>query len=292
MSFLRFCVRSFHPRANFGASGLGYSGDDRGFSYSLSVTSRIYAIVRIDLINSGVFLETVDSDESSWLFGLFHQDYSQEGTQPTANLSGQVDPYLEDGDQSAQLLLSYRGQNFAMPMGNSETARELVYESSVPDLDVICSLHLTIDRDDRDDRDDRKMSFALRMTGDGFPNAEAFIIESAEQPLMLATHRRVGSALAQLRGNRRIAMAVGIGEIECDDDKLVSALSPFVSIDYAEVTGGPIDVLQETGISPNNRADWNLMHTSKRDARGGWGRRYLGDNTPIFAPGRRASSMP
>ncbi|MDD7973867.1 hypothetical protein [Roseinatronobacter alkalisoli] len=286
MSFLRFYVRSFHPQANFGASGLGYSGDNRGFSYSLSVTSRIYAVVRIDLVNQEISLEKVRSDPSSWLGGLFHQDYSHEGTQPTGSVSGQVDPYREDGDQSVQLLLSYRGQNFAMPMGNSETARELVYESSVPDLDVTCSLHLTIDRDDR------KMSFALRMTGDGFPNAEAFIIDSADEPLMLATHRRVGSALAQLRGNRRIAMAVGIGEIECDDDKLVSALSPFVSIDYAEVTGGPIDVLQETGISPNNRADWNLMHTSKRDARGGWGRRYLGDNTPIFAPGRRASSMP
>lgn len=286
MSFLRLHVRSFHPQANFGTSGLGHKGDDRGFSHALNVTSRIYAVVLINLTKPEVRLETVESAPSSWIGGLFHQDYSQEGTRPTASVSGQVDPYIRNGDQSAQLLISYRGQNFAMPLGNSETARETVYESAVPDLDVTCSLHLTIDRDDR------KMSFALRMTGDGFPNAEAFLIDSATQPLILATHRRVGSAIAQLRGNRRIAMAVGIGEVECANDRLLTALTPFTSIDYAEVTGGPIDVLQETGMSPRNRADWNSMHTEKRDARGGWGRRYLGDNLPVFAPGRRASSMP
>lgn len=285
MSFLRLFVRSFHPQANFGISGLGYHGDNRGFSHDTGDTARIYAIVRIGLNNPAVVLEKVDSDPSSGLTGILHQDYSQPGTKPTANLSGQVDPYIEDGDQSAQLMLSYTGQNFAMPLGDSETARDVLWEHVVPGLDVTCSLHLTIDRDDDE------MSFALRMTGDGFPNAEAFLIDSASAPLMLATHRRVGSALAQLRGNRRIAMAVGIGEVAFPSDRLGSALTCFVSLDYAEVTGGPIDVRQETGKDPRDVSAWNSMHT-KRDARGGWGRRYLGDNLPIYAPGRNASSMP
>lgn len=286
MSHLILHVRSFHPMANFGASGLGYKGDNRGFSYDLEATSRIYAIIRINLNDASLDLEAVESHPSSWIGGLFYQDYTQEETQPTGSLSGQVDPYIEDGDQSVQLLMSYRGQNFAMPLGDSATAREMVYESTVPDLDVTCSLHLAIDRDDK------KMSFALRMTGDGFPNAEAFIIDGDDAPLMLATHRRIGSALHQLRGNRRIAMAVGIGDVAFDEDKLLSDLAPHVALDYAEVTGGPIDVMQETGMSPTDRSGWNIMHTTKRDARGGWGRRYLGDNIPIFAPGRRASSMP
>ncbi len=285
MSFLRLYVRSFHPMANFGISGLGYHGDDRGFSYSTGVTSRIYAIVRIGLTTPGVVLEKVESDPSSGLGGILHQDYSQPGTKPKARASGQVDPYRDNGDQGAQLMLTYSGQNFAMPMGDSETARKLLWEHAVPALDVTCSLHLTVDRDDK------KMSFAFRMTGDGFPNAEAFLLDSTSAPLMLVTHRRVGSALTQLRGDRRIAMAVGTGEVAFDADKLSSALTCYVSLDYAEVTGGPIDVRQETGKSPSTRSVWNEMH-SARDARGGWGRRYLGDNLAIFAPGRRASSMP
>jgi len=129
------------------------------------------------------------------------------------------------------------------------------------------------------------------MTGDGFPNAEAFLYDSTSAPLMLVTHRRVGSALAQLRGNRRIAMAAGIGQVAFPSDKLGSDLTCHVLLDYAEVTGGPIDVRQETGKDPTERDAWNEMQT-KRDAKGGLGRRYLGDNLPIFAPGRNASSMP
>ncbi len=285
MSFLRLFVRSFHPQANFGISGLGYHGDDRGFSTSEGVTSRIYAIVRIGIASPEVKLEIVDSDPSSGFTGVLHQDYSDPRTKPTANLSGQVDPYREDGDQGGQLLLSYTGQNFAQPLGNSQTAREYVWENVVPGLDVTCSFHFDIDRDDE------TIEVALRMTGDGFPNAEAFVQDRAKTPLMLVTHRRIGSALAQLWGNRRIAMGVGSGRAAFPSDKFGSDFTCFTCIDYAEVTGGPIDVRQETGKQPATVAKMTEMHV-KRDARGAWGRRYLGDNLPIFAPGRKASSMP
>jgi hypothetical protein len=163
--------------------------------------------------------------------------------------------------------------------------RELVYESVVPGLDVTASLGFEIDRDAK------TMSFQFRMVGDGFPNAEAFLIDSADGALMLATHRRIGSALHQLRGNRNIAMASSGARTAFESERFGAAMTVFWCIDYAEITGGPIDVRVETGRQPNSRLSWNTMHF-KRDAKGGWGRYALGDTLPTYAPGRPGSSMP
>ncbi|MFP7675842.1 hypothetical protein ACG74X_21185 [Marivita sp. S0852] len=285
MSVLRFFVRSFHPLSNFGVGGLGFHGDNRGFSHDEGVTSRIYAIVQVNLVNGEITSERLGSDPSVSLFGLITQDYADPDTWPKYTLfGGSIDPYRPDGDQGAQVSFAYTGQNFAMPGGNTEWGREHIWESTVPGIDVMVSLGLEIDRDDG------RMFFTFRMVGDGFPNAEAFILQGSEA-LMLATHRRIGSALYQLRGDRRIAMASTGAEVDFPGDMLGPEMEVHWCFDYATVVGAQIDVLEETGKTPHTRPAWNEMHT-ERDAEGGWARYAVGDTMPTYVPGRRGSSMP
>ena len=285
MSTLVLHVRSFHPLTNFGLGGLFFHGDGRGFSSSVSVTSRIKSEKHFNLAAASSTAATVVSDVSSHPFGM-SSDYSDPGTQPHATLdSAQIDPYRPDGDQGLQSALAYTGQNFAMPWVENDWMKENIYDHAVPGLDVMFSLHLEIDRDEK------KMSFSFRMVGDGFPNAEAFLLDGANAPLMLATHRRVGSALHQLRGNRRIAMTSTAGEVDFDNDLFGSTLTPYHCLDYATFTGSQIDVFEETSTQPTSRTAWNSMHTG-RDAVGDWVRLTQDRAMPTFVPGRSGSSMP
>ncbi|MCU0912601.1 MAG: hypothetical protein MUE98_15085 [Rhodobacteraceae bacterium] len=281
MTTLTLHVRSFHPRANFGISGLGYHGDNRGFSLDLGVTSRIRMKKTFNVVAGTADAAEVRSDVSSHPFGMV-QDYSAPNTQPRMTVDGaQVDAYRPDGDQGLQAMVAYTGQNFAMPA--VQTGKP-VYDAIVPGLDVTSSLHVEIDRDKS------KLSFAYRMVGDGFPNAEAFLIDQAGAPLMLATHRRVGSALHQLRGHRRIAMASSAAEVDVAGDMFGSSIDVHWVLDYATVAGAQIDVMQETGTTPTTVSAWNRMHVG-RDAVGDWLRRSQ-DTVPTYAPGRPGSSMP
>lgn len=284
MNRLLFYVRSFHPLSNFGLAGLGYHGDNRGFSFQVDekTTSRIYAIAEINLAAANIRRVAIKSDPSSSLGNLIEQDYSTPETQPRfTTFSGMIDPYREDGDQGGQLLLAYTGQNFAMPLADNDTVRDNLWEAVVPGLDVTAALNIEVDRDAE------RMSFALRMVGDGFPNAEAFLIDPADEALMLVTHRRIGSALHQLRGNRRIAMASSGGEVDFPNDQLGTELEIHWCIDYAEITGAAIDVQAETEMTPSTREEWNEMHTGRSNDG-----RLLGDTIPTYAPGRPGSSMP
>lgn len=289
MSKLLIYVRSFHPLTNFGVGGLGYHGDDRGFSWDTDrskTTTRIFGIAEIDLVSASVRPVQVGSDPSSGLTGILTDDYSNPERGPKfTQMSGSVDPYREDGDQGGQLVMAYTGQNFAQPLAGWKWLRDNVWAHVVPALDVTTSLSFEVDRDDN------RMSCALRMVGDGFPNAEAFLLDASEAPLMLASHRRVGSALHQLRNNRRIAMCSTGLELDFEADAFGSALEPFWCLDYATFNGTQIDVMEETGVSPSTRSEWNSMHT-ERDAEGGWGRYAVGDTLPTFVPGRSGSSMP
>lgn len=80
-------------------------------------------------------------------------------------------------------------------------------------------------------------------------------------------------------------------EVEISSDNFGSDLSVHWRLDYAEVTGAPIYVMEETGRRPSDRAGWNRMH-SNRDAAGSWVRYIVGDTLPTYAPGRAGSSMP
>lgn len=284
MSKLTIWTRSFHPRENSGAGGLFFHGDNRDFTADLGATARIKYSVEIYLNEAKIVGGRAISDPSSNKYLGTYEDYSDPRKQPKGTVAGQVDPYRPDGDQHAQLILSYRGQNFAMPGSKTETGRGL-YSEVVPELDVTNTLDLHVDRTNK------RLTFACRMVGDGFPNAKSFLLDDARQVLFLVTHRRIGSATGQLGGNRRIAMACSSGRAEFNTDEFGSALEPYFALDYATHLGGPIDLFEEGGSSPTTRAAWNSMHT-KRDAKGGRIRRWWLDNDVVWIKGRQGSSMP
>jgi hypothetical protein len=303
MSKLILHTRSFHPLENFGLGGLGYEGDNRNFSADPGVTARVKNAIEINLGLAKVKeLFTMSNTSQNALVGM-RQDYTDAELQPTASVSPQIDPYRKDGDQHVQVFLSYRGQNFAMPLvdkevdipevnipfygkaGGGKLRGKDVWKGVVPDLDVTNSVDLHIDRASK------KITFACRMVGDGFPNAESFLIDDSKQPLFLVTHRRVGSATGQLGGNRRIAMASASAKLDFPADKFGSALDAYWAQDYASHVGGPIDLFQENGPKPSSRSGWNSMHGG-RDAKGGKVRRWWLDNDVVWVKGRRGSSMP
>jgi hypothetical protein len=269
---------------NFGLGGLFYEGDNRNFTTSLGVTSRIKHYVNIELAAGRLGAQRVTSDPSrNAIFG-WDQDYSDEDLQPHASVGGQVDPYRPDGDQHAQVFLSYRGQNFAMPAVDTEKGRNL-YKGAVPNLDVTNSVSLRIDRDAK------RIAATCRMVGDGFPNSESFLLDSGGADLFQAVHRRIGSATGQLHGDRRIAMASTSCELDFPGDKFGSALTAHWALDYATHGGGPIDLIEQHGGKPGDRPGWNRMHAS-HDAKGGRVRQWWLDNDVVWVPGRSGSSMP
>ncbi|AJD39836.1 hypothetical protein C9413_18885 [Rhizobium sp. SEMIA 4085] len=284
MSKLTLWTRSFHPLENFGAGGLFFEGDNRNFSTSLGVTARIKQSVEIYLTQAKVVGRRAISDPSSNRYIGTYEDYSDPKKQPQAEVRGQVDPYRPDGDQHAQVFLSYRGQNFALPGSQTEGGREF-YSGVVPELDVTNSVDIHVDRAAQ------KMTFSCRMVGDGFPNAESFLLDISQNPLFLVTHRRVGSATGQLAGNRRIAMACSSGRVDFPSDAFGSALEAYFALDYATHVGGPVDLFDEGGVKPSSRESWNQMH-ERRDARGGRVRRWWLDNDVVWVRGRQGSSMP
>jgi hypothetical protein len=295
---------------NFGLGGFFYEGDDRGFSLDPGVTSRIKNENYIDLVAGKIEKGPTSSNPSrNAVFG-WDQKYTDPKLQPTGTVAGQVDPYRENGDQHAQLFLTYRGQNFAMPgMDNSEKPIEVpvriplipitipvpipgkptprdVFETIVPDLDVTMSLDIMVNRSEK------TLSFAARMVGDGFPNAESFLLDSSNTPLFCVVHRRIGSASGQLHGNRRIAMASGSALVAFPDDKFGSPLTSHWAIDYATHSGGPIDLISQSGSKPTSRSSWNQIHLA-HDARGNLLRRWYSDNElHLRIDGLPGSSMP
>jgi hypothetical protein len=308
MSRLTLHTRSFHPMPNFGLGGFFYAGDDRGFSTNPGVTSRIKNEVYIDLAEGRIEKGPTASDMSrNAVFG-WDQHYTDKRIQPTSTVGQQIDPYRKDGDQHAQVFLTYRGQNFAMPgMKNSEepikvpvvvggrmhripvpgepTPRD-VFETIVPDLDVAMSLDIMVNRSEK------TLSFAARMVGDGFPNAESFLMDSSDAPLCCVVHRRIGSASGQLHGNRRIAMASGSALVAFPEDKFGAPLTSHWAIDYATHSGAPIDLISQHGSKPTTRSGWNQMHLA-HDAKGDRIRRWYSDNElHLRIEGRKGSSMP
>jgi hypothetical protein len=307
MSLLTLYTRSFHPMPNFGVGGFGYEGDNRDFSFDVGKTARITNINYIDLVAGKLRKGSTFSHPSrNAVFGM-DQNYSDETLQPTGTINGQVDPYNANGDQHALVFLTYRGQNFAMPgMNNPDKPIEIptasptgrlgrlelpitprdVFTTIVPDLDVAMSLDIMVNRTEK------TLSFSARMVGDGFPNAESFLMDSNDKPLFCVVHRRIGSASGQLHGNRRIAMASGSAVVAFPGDRFGSPLTSHWAIDYATHSGGPIDLIQQNGSKPSDKGAWNKMHLG-HDAKGNRLRRWYSDNEiHLRIEGQRGSSMP
>lgn len=284
MSRIRIHTRSFHPGETFGSSGLGFSGDNRGFSLgrSQAVTSRIRHFMDIDLIGARVIGYQPVSDPSHHEGMGTTQNYTDPDKQPSATVTGNVSAYREDGDQSFDVTVSYEGKNYAFPGADWEKKTTIGdYEvsispkhgirRSVPDLDVTNRISGHIDRTDR------WLHIVSDLRGDGFPNCETFAVTGAKT-LALCTHVRVGVATTQLFGNRRIPMGYVMLEAQIDgSDRLASTVKCEASLDYAG-DGSPLDLRSLLPSATLTRDEWNAFHTTTRDALGPESRREM-DNS-------------
>ena len=218
-------------------------------------------------------------------------DYSQPRKKPRHNFSGSVTPYREDGDQSINCRIQYAGKNFAFYGADTDVGHWLLggnvsdggsntdgghlkvwerWGGVVPDLDVTHEFHIRIARNFESGH------ITSEITGDGFPNCESFLIDSSSNPLALATHIRIGTAMTQLPGGRALPMS---------STMIVSDIQPgdlFGSNTFVQLAndftgdGSPQEVAKYGNLST---ASWNNTHTG-RDASGDW-IRQLEDNIPI-----------
>ena len=288
MGTMNLHTRSFHPRESFGVTGLGFSGDKRGFTTLVDgPTSRIRSEIIVDLQGASINAPQPISDPSTHPLGMSN-DYTEDNTKPWGSFSrNSITPYREDGDQSFNLTYAYGGQNHAaVPRlavgGVSETVNTYFEKLVVPVLDVTISVSAFIDRANG------TMRIATNMRGDGFPNAECFILDTAGNPLFLVTHVRVGTATGQLWGNARIKMASSSLVVDWNaDDTFGANVDILSSVDHAG-DGSPVTI---GSIGTRPVSVWNSYH-SGRDAVGPAHRRALDDNwgnigrSNVAPPGR------
>lgn len=149
-------TRSFHPDELFGLGGLGFHGDNRGFSDSTNNsgrrgnTSRIFHEVGFDLQAAQVTFVRCDSHESSNAvipaiatgaariavgpvvgpqipdLPPMRNDYSQQRKKPRATIEKNITAYRTDGDQSVSIDISYAGKNFAFYGADSDTGHYIL----------------------------------------------------------------------------------------------------------------------------------------------------------------------
>ncbi|MEM6373359.1 MAG: hypothetical protein AAF727_11350 [Pseudomonadota bacterium] len=314
MSAITICTRSFHPDANFGAGGLGFEGDDRGFSFDLGDSARIFHIMSVNLQSGRVESVICDSDPSANAVAdkainaavdsvplgellpdvpVMENDYSQPRKKPRHEETYSITTYTEDGDQTANIFLKYAGKNFAFYFADTDAGHEIFggplsneerndtgsgsygwvpYNGVVPDLDVSNQIYLMLDRADG------KAYAQMTMTGDGFPNAEGFIIDSGGAILGMATHIRTGTALTQLPGGRAIRMCMTqLQDVDWSNtDTLGSATTANAVYDY--MSFGTTEVAEGTV----GRVELNRAHLA-RDASGNL-LRDIQDHIPIPSP--------
>lgn len=296
MTAIKLVTRSFHPDANFGAGGLGFEGDDRNFSFDLDVTSRIYHVMDVNLQSGRIESVLCDSDPSAnavadkainiaaesllnptFPFGdrvpdvpPMENDYSQERKKPEHSETHSITAYTEDGDQTANVVVKYAGKNFAFYGADTDFGHEF-YSTVVPDLDVTAQLFLMLDRAEE------KAYVQMTITGDGFPNAESFIM-AGNETLGLATHIRTGTAMTQLPGGRSVRMCMTqLDEVDwTKTDTLgtgatANAVYDYMSFSTTEVIEGNV-----------GRAALNAAHLG-RDASGNL-LRQIQDNVPVPSP--------
>ncbi|WP_225770308.1 hypothetical protein [Inquilinus sp. Marseille-Q2685] len=123
---LTLYTRSFHPDEAFGLGGLGFKGDNRGFSSSLSATSRIDHFIEIDLMAAQFRRAICRSDPSAnWALAQvgidMSNDYSQARKKPRHSEDPKsITPYRVDGDQSVNVRVKYAGKNFAFFLSDTD----------------------------------------------------------------------------------------------------------------------------------------------------------------------------
>ena len=251
-------ARAFHPDKLFGPGGLWFSGDDRGFTTDLGVTSRIKAKWELDFFTSAVTDRRVRSDPSHNNITGQTEHYTTPETQPTEDADFRASGYTAEGMQTGNLQWQFRGINHAF------TPSIGVNNAVVPYLDLSGAIAFAIDRHP----DHRTMQITSTLHGDGFPNSEVFIIDSVGMAVMLNTHHRMGYAAGQLFGDRQ---------------NLLGGTQIIININADGAFVGPIQAVRSVDFMPEARdlliehdgwfrdtyrtnysvSAWNRLHTNR-----------------------------
>jgi len=200
---LQFNIRSFHPDKDFDWNGLMFEGDNRGFSNKPSgtglVTSRIWH--RFNL----------NPSEINSVSNVTRTDPSKADTQAyegRLTTKGNITPIqvhrINDNVSKYRLNGHYGGVNQVMP---GSTLQKNLGMSYVPTLNV--DYKITVDVD----RVNKHVDIVTYITGAGFPNCEAFVMDGNGKSIFLGVHVRKGAApvsLALNLGYPMIASAVRI----------------------------------------------------------------------------------
>jgi hypothetical protein len=152
-------VRSFAPWKKFGAYPPlcfwnCYSGDDRGFTTSRSVTSRINGIIQFLLPSMQAVSQRVYSDPSHDILGR----------------TAIGDPSMSVTSGGGSLHMEMAGPNPLAPAS--------------PDIDTKLDISLKVSPG--------QACFTGHLYGDAFPNAEVFVVNSKDQATMLHTFQTTG----------------------------------------------------------------------------------------------------
>lgn len=219
-------TRSFHPNKQFEPQGFRFHGDNRGFALGESwaegevesgTTSRVWQRFKLNMTLNTVGEISEDKATSlkagsntskpgpgiwSWLG--HEEDYKQKTLQPRSTLK--VTHALEPHAGQKEIILTswYGGINHAFGPIKSETITSTV----VPVLDVSAVLYVKVERIQH------YMDIAYLITGDGFPNCEAFIKDAEGNKLFVGRHIRIGTPDTHLWNNNTrfmCAFAVRIG---------------------------------------------------------------------------------
>ncbi len=197
----QFNVRSFHPEKNFGWSGLYFDGDNRGFSNKPSdlgnPTSRIWHLFHLNTAEPRSFLPKTKSDPSKAPWDTEKRTYGAVLAPKATMLPMQVRP-LANGIINYRVDGRYGGVNHAMP--GSPEMQKTTGMSYVPTLDVHYQIVLDVDSKNR------HVDIVAYVSGDGFPNCEAFVVDASGQAVFLGVHVRKGAAPLTLALNLEYPM--------------------------------------------------------------------------------------
>jgi hypothetical protein len=194
-------VRSFHPESTFGLSGLFYHGDNRGYSNvprpigqrgkGAPPTSRVEHWIEFDTNKPAIKDKGVSSDPSQWIIGAEHRYDAESGRRlPTLEASLRDDTNPNDRCRRQLTIQSHH-------LGYNEAVKWELLRKGVPGLDVFGEFMIELDCKSK------TLTVTTRITGDAFPNVEAFIVDANGTSVFLGVHEREGTPPAALYGENK-----------------------------------------------------------------------------------------
>ncbi len=171
---ITFHIRSFAPFQYFGG---GFHGDNRGFSSSRGVTSRVSQSFTLETETGGLSNVNTFSSSSS------HRFLPGELTANPYGSVGVTRSNYSNGFNSHGIGAEYAGANPFIP--------------GSPDIDVFSSLSVV------EDTKNGTVTISGALTGDNFPSTEAFVQDASGASLFLGVGFYEGNPFSSLGGKNR-----------------------------------------------------------------------------------------